>query len=187
MNVHNSNWKDIDYIRSFAEIGNENYQRLLYCCEYGNYGLLVASSVLKNLARITHNVIQSGLFLATEAEFKEAKKKLEYLDRFNDMISKTDVGSKTHLRQIIAFCCNMKEVDKERLFNKLSENIHLLQPYSNLENCAFAVELIYNRNARDYVYITTEFKKMMRKNEANRNKTYREMQKIKKQMEEEDE
>lgn len=165
MNIHNSNWKDIDYIRSYAEIGNENYKKLLYCVEHNEYGLLIASTALKNLQRVPHAIIQSGSFSASDSEFEEAKKKLEYVDRFNEMIEKTYIdGHKTYLRQAILFCYTMKGLDKEKLFEKMNANIQQLNAFGNMESCMNAVEIIYNKNARDYFYVTTEYRKIMREN-----------------------
>ena len=61
MNMNMVNWKLPDFIKSYAEQGNENYQRLLSLMErYANGNLDIISTAVYRLSKSKHRDIKKG-------------------------------------------------------------------------------------------------------------------------------
>ena len=167
MNVHQTNWRDIDYIKSHADNKNENYIKLLNLInDYPQFGLGVMATAIKNTSRFYSQDIQEGNFIFTDTEYMEAKTKLEYLKRY-DEIFKIAAGRKNVLEQSIIYCYTMPEVDKETLFIKIKNNIEKMLTYDTILTCMGAIEKIYNKGNRgNFVYVQTLYRIIARENEA---------------------
>lgn len=174
MNIHQSNWKIYDYISSYAEQGNESYLRLkMLLDEFGySFQVVVASfsgKVGGGSGLASENVkVRVGTFEMTEEEYKKAKEKLNFLKELEQKINyKNIAGSPTGLQIGVIFCYDMEDVDNKKLFNKLATYSSLLPPYDTIDSCMASIEWLYNRNTKkEYVYIQTNYRKIMRQHQA---------------------
>lgn len=163
MNTYNSNWREIDYINSYAEIGNINYIRLKELLDTYKQGLFVTSTAIRRTSKIMSKTIRNGELEISEEEMEQAREKLSWICKFNTIIDKVQ-GNKTILKQVLITASFMPEVNIRKLEDKIFRYIDLLKAYGNGESCAMAVEELYNRNERNPVYIYTEYRKIKKQN-----------------------
>lgn len=168
MNVNQTNWNDFDYIKSHADNGNQSYKLIMNLLNmYPEFKLKIIATALKDLTRFDSKVLRSGNVVITPDEYNTAIIKLNYLKRYVPYI-KYIQGMRVTLLQGILFCYIMPEVDKERLFEKITKNITNLPPYNHLLEAMEVIEKIYNYNKRgEYVYIQTLYRLQMEKNLRN--------------------
>lgn len=168
MNVHQTNWRDIDYIKSHADNGNHSYQLLLNLIEsFPEFGNNVFATALKNVTRFYSESLRNGSLIITNNEYNEALVKLRYLKRFVPYF-KSVAGKTSILQHCIVFCYTMPEVDNEVLFEKLTTSISNMQAYDSILSCMKVIEDIYNKRNRkqEYVYIQTLYRIIAQRNES---------------------
>ena len=69
MNMNMVNWKLPDFVKSYAEQGNENYQRLLSLMErYANGNLNIISTALYRISKAKLRDIKEGTLQLTEEQ-----------------------------------------------------------------------------------------------------------------------
>ena len=123
MNMNMVNWKLPDFIKSYAEQGNENYQRLLALMEkYANGNLDIISTAVYRVSRSKHRDIKEGILQLTEDQYKAAIPRLEYIKPLLEKIDEKKIpGSLITLMQTIIYYFDYEEVDKERLAYSVKE------------------------------------------------------------------
>lgn len=174
MNTYNSNWKEMDYINSYVNVGNINYIRFKELLDTYRQGLYVTSTAVKGTLKLESRAVRDGDLIITENEFDKAKDKLSWICKFNSFINNVN-GNKTTLKQVLILASTMPEVDRNRLEENVMKYIDMIKAYGNGESCACAIEEIYNRNARNPVYIGTEYRKIRRENMKKGLKTIQKM------------
>jgi len=182
MNINNTNWKITDYIDSYAEQGNDNYIRIKLLLEEFRFSLMVTLSAIKGTygaglgGSSMNERIRQGVFEVTEEEKEQAREKLAFIRQLEEHINYKDLaGSQTMFQIAVIACLNIGTVDREKLFNKIAVYSSLMPPFDCMNNCMRSLEWLYNRNARkDYVYIYTEYRKMVRENMRKGSKVYAE-------------
>lgn len=180
MNIHQTNWKIYDYISSYAEQGNDGYIKLkMLLDEFGySFQVVVASfsgKVGGGSGLSSENTkVRMGTFEMTEESYEESRKKLEFLKKIEQQIDYKKIsGSPSSLQIGVIFCYDMEDVDNDKLFNKIATYSNLLPPYDTIDSCMGSIEWLYNRNTkRDYVYIQTNFRKIMREHQSRGYKAY---------------
>ena len=146
MNMNMVNWKLPDFIKSYAEQGNENYQRLLSLMErYANGNLDIISTAVYRLSKSKHRDIKQGTLQLTEEQYRAAIPRLEYIKPILDTIdAKKLPGSIVTLMQTLVYYYDYPEVDKERLSYSVEKYIYNTTPWVSNIDCEKEVENCYN-------------------------------------------
>lgn len=146
MNMNMVNWKLPDFIKSYAEQGNENYQRLLSLMErYANGNLDIISTAVYRVSRSKHREIKQGILQLTEDQYRAAVPRLEYIKPLLDNLdSKKLPGSIVTLMQTLIYYYDYPEVDKERLTYSVEKYIYNSTPWVLNTDCEREVENVYN-------------------------------------------
>lgn len=146
MNMNMVNWKLPDFIKSYAEQGNENYQRLLNLMEkYANGNLDIISTAVYRVSKSKHREIKQGILQLTEDQYRAAVPRLEYIKPILDSIdSKKLPGSMVTLMQTLIYYYDYPEVDKERLRYSVEKYIYNATPWVLNTDCEREVENAYN-------------------------------------------
>lgn len=162
MNINQSNWTLIDFIKSYADGGNPSYEYLfkLYC-KYKRLGITVVYSAVSGLAAMDSAKVKSGAFSCTEEDYKNAIEILNFEENFIDVVKKVK-GRADYIFIAIGFCYKHEEVDNELLLIKLQERGDMIHSPANVEQTLDQISDIYNfKNRRKKVYLSTDYKRML--------------------------
>lgn len=146
MNMNMVNWKQPDFVKSYAEQGNVNYQRLLSLMNlYANGNLHIIFTALYRISKPKHRDIKQGTLQITEQQYFEAVARLKYIQ---PLLEKLDIaklpGSIITLMQTMIYYYDYVEVDKDRLKKKVMKYIYNANPWVNNLDCEKEVENVYN-------------------------------------------
>lgn len=146
MNMNMVNWKLPDFIKSYAEQGNSNYQRLLTLMEkYASGNLDIISAAVYRLSKSKHRDIKAGTLQLTEEQYQAAIPRLEYIKPLLDNIDKKKLpGSIVTLMQTLIYYFDYEDVDKERLAYSVEKYIYNATPWVLNTDCEREVENAYN-------------------------------------------
>ena len=146
MNMNMVNWKLPDFIKSYAEQGNENYQRLLTLMErYANGNLDIISTAVYRLSKSKHRDIKKGTLQLTEEQYKAAIPRLEYIKPILEEIDDKKLpGSIVMLMQTLIYYYDYPEVDRDRLKYSVEKYIYNATPWVLNTDCEREVENCYN-------------------------------------------
>lgn len=163
LNIGRTNWKNIDYLRSYAESGNESYVRLLKLVEeYPNYRLQEIIGIAQNLVVISGfqvNKLNYGDFLFSENDYKKTKGRLDKMLPVMEVLSKI-MGSRRLIVTTIAWCYSVKGVDHKRLTKVIKTKYPLIRPAVNSELLLNDISNIYNSgiSKEKHKYFDYEYK-----------------------------
>ena len=146
MNMNMVNWKLPDFIKSYAEQGNENYQRLLSLMQrYANGNLDIISTAVYRLSKSKHKDIKQGTLQLTEDQYRAAIPRLEYIKPILEEINDKKLpGSMVTLMQTLIYYYDYPEVDKDRLKYSVEKYIYNATPWVLNTDCEREVENCYN-------------------------------------------
>ena len=146
MNMNMVNWKLPDFIKSYAEQGNENYQRLLGLMQkYANGNLDIISTAVYRVSKSKHRDIKQGILQLTEEQAKAAIPRLEYIKPILEEIDDKKLpGSIVTLMQTLIYYYDYPEVDKDRLKYSVEKYIYNATPWVLNTDCEREVENVYN-------------------------------------------
>ena len=146
MNMNMVNWKLPDFIKSYAEQGNENYQRLLSLMQrYANGNLDIISTAVYRVSKSKHRDIKQGILQLTEEQYRAAVPRLEYIKPILEEIDEKKLpGSIVTLMQTLIYYYDYPEVDKDRLRYSVEKNIYNATPWVLNTDCEREVENCYN-------------------------------------------
>ena len=146
MNMNMVNWKLPDFIKSYAEQGNENYQRLLSLMQrYANGNLDIISTAVYRVSKSKHRDIKQGILQLTEEQYRAAVPRLEYIKPILEEIDEKKLpGSMVTLMQTLIYYYDYPEVDKDRLRYSVEKNIYNATPWVLNTDCEREVENCYN-------------------------------------------
>ena len=146
MNMNMVNWKLPDFIKSYAEQGNENYQRLLSLMErYANGNLDIISTAVYRLSKSKHRDIKKGTLQLTEEQYEAAIPRLEYIKPILEEIDDKKLpGSIIMLMQTLIYYYDYPEVDRDRLKYSVEKYIYNATPWVLNTDCEKEVENCYN-------------------------------------------
>ena len=150
MNMNMVNWKLSDFIKSYAEQGNENYKRLLNLMEtYANGNLDIISTAVYRVSKSKHREIKQGILQLTEEQYNAAIPRLEYIKPMLEKIDDKKLpGSVVTLMQTLIYYFDYPEVDKERLAYSVEKYIYNATPWVLNTDCEREVENAYNYGMR---------------------------------------
>jgi len=170
MNINQEKWQIIDYVKSYAERGNENYKKLLEIMElYPLYKLSALGTAIKGLDRIQTAILKRGDLEISNFEYENAIMKLNYVNRYIPYF-KFLPGKITNFAQAIVYCLAIDEIDEERLFTQITKNVSMITPWNDIRTCLQSIEEVYNHGfgGNNRVYIYTEYRKAIVSREGSR-------------------
>jgi hypothetical protein len=145
MNINQEKWTMQDYIKSHAELGNVNYQRLLDLIElYPVYNLNTIGRAVKGINKLGNRQIQNGTIEISQYEYEQAIIKLNYLNRFISTF-KYLKGRVTYFGQAVLVAYDVDMIDNERLLKQINENVSTMIPWSDFLSCLQSIEEVYNK------------------------------------------
>lgn len=150
MNMNMVNWKLPDFIKSYAEQGNENYQRLLTLMDkYVGGNLDIISTAVYRVSKSKHRDIKEGILQLTEDQYRAAIPRLEFIKPILEKLDEKKLpGSLVTLMQTLIYYFDYEEVDKERLAYSVEKYIYNSTPWVLNTDCEREVENAYNYNMR---------------------------------------
>lgn len=166
LNTTSTKWGIVDYIRSYASQGNENYKFLLNLME--THPLFSPSAVIilatsTSSSGLVQEHIREGRFTVSIKEMLKIKEKVEFVYRFVTDIKRVK-GTKYYWVNAIGFCYDSPHINNKQLKQKLIDYSFKLEPVSNVLMAIEKLEEIYNYHSRDdKVYISNLYKEHMDK------------------------
>ena len=150
MNMNMVNWKLPDFIKSYAEQGNENYQRLLSLMEkYVTGNLDIISTAVYRVSKSKHRDIKEGILQLTQEQYEAAIPRLEFIKPILEKIDEKKLpGSMVTLMQTLIYYFDYPEVDPERLAYGVEKYIYNATPWVLNTDCEREVENAYNYNMK---------------------------------------
>lgn len=150
MNMNMVNWKLPDFIKSYAEQGNSNYQRLLSLMEkYANGNLDIISTAVYRVSKSKHKDIKQGTLQLTQEQYEAAIPRLKFIQPLLETINQKKIpGSFITLMQTLIYYYDYEEVDKERLTYSVEKYIYNASPWISNIDCEKEVENAYNYNMK---------------------------------------
>lgn len=165
MNLKPTGWSINDFVKSYAEYGNESYIRLKEIADKYNFGYTLVYSLCKNTTnsgRAVQGDIREGTFTLDEERAKQVDELCAYLVKFKD-IQKRVGGRQDLFYGLIGWIALQDGVDKERLRISVAQQANTLSPVAQTEPSLRELSHIYNKgfskkNCRyfDYEWKTRE-------------------------------
>ena len=155
LNIGRTNWKTLDYVKSYAERGYESYEKLLRFYELSNVDVTILVSIGK--MRVTNggartggvnNQVTKGLYEMSEKEYERIEKFVSFYAENEPFISLID-GEKRSNLPLIAFCINTPNVDIERFVKTIKKYGANFIPYTEVVRRLIQISDFYNRSLKD--------------------------------------
>lgn len=160
MNIHQTNWTMRDYIKSYAERGNQSYifmQQLLD--EFGDLSTTAVLMAAQDTTKVTKK-IYNGELIMSEEQYNRGRERLIIARRIIDNMRFKN-GARSHLEYSLLICLMIDGVDVERLERKLVERSGAMRSWNSTMTCLQSIEEVYNENISYPVFIVTEYKKTL--------------------------
>lgn len=169
MNISQSTWRTEDYVSSYAELGNQNYARLmLLTSHFEEFGMPEVTGVVRNTIIRSggfSSFLKSGNLVLSDEEYVIAWRVLETTRKFLPILSKVPGSLRTKITAI-AWAIRNTNVDVDRLYKKLERQYPTLSPVVEMRPDIFFSELsdIYNKglSAKNCIYFDNEYKRFER-------------------------
>ena len=159
LNKFNTDWKAIDFLDSFAAVGNHNYMRLKNLMEtFGEHQLRL---VLRAAGRsYDKEEFQEGNMILTDRDFGLAFRRLSTLSKFKPVLKR--FGGRALVKYpAIFFIADRNDVDTDEMLRVLRicdpKDIYCDTALHFLES----IQKVYNRNKmrKNRIYIAEDYKK----------------------------
>ena len=162
LNISQTNWSIMDYIHCYATEGNISYVYLLQLIKaYGKtFKLKVLCNAVTGKMDIGTKIIKSQRFVCSAEDYKHAQEVLAWLTGFISIVSKLK-GHNEFYYMALAYCYTDKEVDKNRLYDKMVARQANLIPVTTIHQALEQIEEVYNHGNRRKVYISTNYRKYL--------------------------
>lgn len=162
MNINQKNWKVIDYVESYAEVGNTSYILLSQLLDkyQKTLGLNTVIATAQGLQKCSNEAVKEGRITITTERYKEALETLGYMEKFSDVLNEVG-GAKDSYYYAIGFCHRHRDIDDDLLMDRVHKYRLEIIPIVTIDQAFDTIENIYNRRNRQRIYIKTEYKKAM--------------------------
>lgn len=186
MNMNMVNWSQPDFVKSYAEQGNKNYQKLLSLMQrYVNGNLNIICTALYRTSKAKHKEIKQGSIIITDEQYFAAEERLKYVQPLMDKLDSSRLpGSITTLMQTLIYYYDYTEVNRVRLKKKVEKYIYTANPWVTNLDCEKEVDEVYNKHVllEDKCSIAHLVKdeRMRRKIELNKENAIRAQRRVRK-------
>jgi len=163
LNIGRGNWKPIDWVRSYAETGNDNYLQLLNFYDMTHFDISLIIQLSKGI--VNHTAISAKFYNGGNYEMTIEEKNvlistLPWLIKIKPIIDSM-TGNKRLKYMAFAFCYNVKGVDRRRLQKILEKDYFNIIPYPDSESYLKEISKWYNKGLKttstmrfDYIYMS---------------------------------
>lgn len=170
LNMKQTNWSSIDYVKSYKESGNENYARLNTLVEKykGSFTLVqIAKFCVGESPCVytsnSHSIckdIENGIFELTEEQYENTILLLDYLKSFKGFIRNSKAQGRTsYLYEVLRVCFESPEIDNNRMLKRYEGYASsYLKGIATMDDALHQTGLIYNMNSRKKVDIAALYK-----------------------------
>ena len=160
LNINNSNWTLRDYIKSYADQGNQSYivfLRLLQAHPDIKLSVVGAAATTK-VGGPPNEEIQNGNLKLLPGAADLANEILTWLEinflPFNDYIK----GNAVNFYCALVFCYKQSNCNKKTLVEAIRSNKMDLPPFGNIQHCLEVIEKLYNKKTRkEKVYLKRDY------------------------------
>jgi hypothetical protein len=164
LNIKQSNWRLIDYVNCFADMGKSDYITLLSL--YGKYQYLTESCVNTLAGRgntdgkVTGPEIKSGNFTFYDRE--TLYELLEFTDKCMGFVG-NGMGRVRHWCAVFKFVFYCKKIPNDVFLERLERNRAFIKPTATLKQTLECVEQINNFGAKKHkIYFIPEWDMYMK-------------------------
>ena len=152
MNTNNRAWKPLDYIKSYADSGSKDYQRVYQLMTY--FGVNVATvlnSVSMNTSGTTSEKTKAGELTFTEYDYIMASEALNIRKKYLSVMDK--FGGRRDIRdKVVFYLVNYGRQNKNINHDKIVEALRNTDPHEiyaqNFERLLESVQSAYNRGKK---------------------------------------
>lgn len=146
VNLGQTNWSTLDFVKEFAENGNANYQTVLDFMNKHNFTLSLSTALLRDsvgtsLPGSLTSIIKSGLFKAGN-QVKAAEK----AHMFNQLLAFLPaVRERRAFQEAILTIFNVQGYDHERMLEVIERRPQtILDSLDSKRTCTIALQKLYN-------------------------------------------
>jgi hypothetical protein len=168
LNVASRNWTTMDYIDSYAEQGNPDYERLRNVMEkYSELPkdvirtLCVRNSASSTDGGNTATKIKNGTYLCIGED--EAREKFDLLKKAAPYIEKSVSGRKSYVYITLANIAKLEKLDMGRAFEQLRKGYISGKPIATADDALDFWFDVYNYRKKTKVRFIDEYKEKFKK------------------------
>ena len=175
MNINQTNWSIMDYIKSYADRGNQSYKYLLDLLEkfspsYKQTPVLYAAcGVMGGGGRAE---VKCGSIQIDKKQYDKARVALSWLYHVKEAIDRIP-GRTEYYYIALLYCFANKDIDNDRLAKKINGATDLYA-ISNVSQALRAIEEVYNYHNTKKVYIETIWRQERAASLTEYNRQYKE-------------
>lgn len=160
LNLKQSNWTNTDYVKSYAEMGNRDYEILL--SHYGKHHNLPDTCVNTIAGRVNNDgghmsaTLKEGLFKIYDVE--TLSERLEFANACADALGRGN-GRMRQWSGVFKFVYYCEKISNELFLERLTRNRHLVVPCVTTKQMLECLEEIYNYGCKraNKVYFVPEW------------------------------
>lgn len=194
MNINQTNWKLIDYIKSYADRGDKYYIKMLNLINnYKSFDVNEITCALMGWQKATATNIKDGSINFTDEAYFNAIKKLDSAyDLYTQLSEKgmisqiNEYGTVKTLLRVFMICLDLPEIDGKRLKKVIIDKIvdpRVSSVFKDEESCADVLEKVYNYKSSYRVNIGFLYRERLRIRKLEKEKEYREAKNSEKDLE----
>lgn len=166
LNIGQKNWTPMDYLKCYAEQGNETYQKLQALVEkYKKHSMLSLQEILfvcKKTVTATGmktDEFKRGNLKLSDSEMKYGEKIMDEILPLEDVI-RNMIGTRRLIVTGVAFCMGVKGVNQKRFITMLRNNYPKIRPVCDLECYLDDLTNLYNHKVpkEKWIYFDFEYK-----------------------------
>lgn len=165
MNIGQTNWKTFDYIKSYAELGNESYIMLLKLIKENEWMRIeeiygAVTNKIQGHGRCG-TLLKNGSFKMTKEDYAEASKVIQEFREFAPIIRRIPGSTAVKVTAMMWILRNTT-ANHKRLYTVLYKGFPKLSPCVDSRPDIFMQEIsdLYNKglSSKNCIYFETEYK-----------------------------
>lgn len=165
LNMNTTNWRIVDFIKSYAEEGMEDYKRIYELSKMG-FGIrtYMFTIGLYGGSGVAERVLREGRAICSEETFWNAKEALEYLKTVKPFIEQID-GRKSDFESAVVFAYKDENCDNKRLSESLAKYYSTISNVINIKSATDEISKVYNRNikGKERLYLSEDYDRFGRR------------------------
>ena len=147
MNINMSNWKTVDYIESYAELGNVSYMYLRNLCKrFPKIGLNTILFAITGMSS-SGGGIMKGEFECNPDDYESAIKSLEFVESVKPYLGKLS-GSVCYFMNALIFVFREEDANNDKVVEVIRKNIDKFGDCATVEQSLEYLEKYYNKHNR---------------------------------------
>ncbi len=152
MNINQERWTVLDYIKSFAERGNGNYQTLQKAIDKYTPGIplrVVISVCAGNLSYINTKAVQEGDFEMGRWDWDDVLGYMNQYAPYKRLVS----GNWDNVMKVLQWVYDSKKVDRNVMYEQFTKYGRVaMGPVADTIDALDSLETVYNYRKRGHVY-----------------------------------